>query len=183
MLGLNSGEDAINTLIEYAELLIHAGSRFNLVSRKSLNWETLWRRHLFDSLRAAPELSGSSVADVGSGAGLPGIPLAIVRKELDFTLIDRSARRCDFLHHAKMKLGLGWMNVEEAMVPSAHLEGRFDTVVARGLAKPEAALAMLLPLTHKTGRVVLFVGRGEIEPLTLPNSRYLKLLAPQDSAS
>lgn len=170
-------------LIEYAELLKRGGRKFNLLSRKSLNWERLWHRHLFDSLRAAPELLGPMVADVGSGAGLPGIPLAIVREDLDFTLIDRSARRCDFLRHAKMKLGLSRLRVEELVVPSSYFEKEFDTVVARGLAKPDTALSMLVPLAKETGRVVLFLGRGTFEFPPLPGNRCLKLLAPEDLAS
>ena len=173
-------EEALDRLIEYASLLKQARLRFNFISRRSLVGDNLWHQHLFDSLRAAPELLGRKLADVGSGAGLPGIPLAIAYEDLEVTLIERSARRCDFLRHAKMRLNLDGLKIEEADVRSTHLVGEFDTAVARGLAKPDMALALLLPLVRERGRVLLFVGLDEPSLQTLQGGRSLRLIRPRN---
>ena len=175
-LGLTLDKEAVEKLIAFAALLGQAGLRFNIISRKNLDWDSLWRRHLMDSLQAVPELLGPHVVDVGSGSGLPGIPLAIARRDLEVTLLERSARRCDFLRHAKMRLNLDGLNIEEADVRSRWQSGTFDTATARALAKPDRAVSLLLPLVREGGRLVLFVGQGAFEALELSGKRSLRLL-------
>ncbi len=157
-LGLKLRAPACEKLAEYITLLAQANTRMNLVSRDSGRPEAILDRHVLDSLRASALLLGRREADVGSGAGLPGIPLAIARPECEFTLIERSARRCDFLRHMQMRLDLANVRVEEADVHGSRLATPFDTVVARAFAPPERALAALGNLVAADGRILLFVG-------------------------
>ncbi len=164
--------------MDYLAMLSRANARFNLVSRRAAAPEALFDRHLMDSLRAATHLLGPRVADVGSGAGLPGIPLAIMCPDLDFTLIERSARRCDFLRHVKLRLGLGNVQVVEQDASNGQLRGSFNTALARALARPCRALGLLKPLVMGSGRVVLFVGAQDVDYLEAEDGCSVVCLRP-----
>ena len=171
---------AVEKLVEYAEMLTHANSRFNLLSRRRMDSGTLLERHLLDSLRAAEHLSGPSVVDVGSGAGLPGIPLAILCPELKIRLIERSARRCDFLRHVKLRLDLDHVEVEEADVRAGLARAEFNTAVARALARPSEALELLMPLVKESGRIVLYLGKEPFDPPEQQVRQSIILLRPMN---
>lgn len=126
---------------------------FNLVSRRDV--ERLLPRHLLDSLSAAPLLAGARVLDLGTGAGLPGVPLAIVRADMHFTLADRNERKIRFVSQVARRLDLG--NVEPLCVDAARLPAAagFDTVVSRAVAAPAELWALAEPLLGESGRLVL----------------------------
>src|SRR4051812_7885230 len=93
----------------------------------------LWERHLADALRGAAEVGGGArIADVGSGAGIPGLPLAIVRPESDFVLVEPRRGRVAFLEAVIDQLALANVTVVATKAEAVH--GRFDVVVARALA-------------------------------------------------
>ena len=94
-LGVELDPTSITRLLNYTRLLERWNGAFNLVSRKDI--DRLVARHLLDSLSVLPLLRGPRVMDLGSGAGLPGIPLAIACPDLSFTLVDRSDRKARFL--------------------------------------------------------------------------------------
>lgn len=162
-------------------MLTQANSRFNLLSRRAVRLENLLEQHLLDSLRAGEYLSGPSVADVGSGAGLPGIPLAILRPELNMRLIERSARRCDFLRHVKMRLGLDHVEVEETDVGTGLKSAEFNTAIARALTRPGRAVTLLKPLVTEVGRIVLYVGREPIDLSKEEMRQSIILLRPMNA--
>ena len=172
---------AVEKLVDYEVMLRRANSRFNLLSRRGMDSGALLERHLLDSLRAAEHLTGPSVADVGSGAGLPGIPLAILCPELKIRLIERSARRCDFLRHVKLRLDLDHVEVEEADVNAGIVKAEFNTAVARALARPRLALALLRPLVTETGRIVLYLGKEPFDPSEEEVRQSIILLRPMNS--
>jgi len=103
-------------------------------------------RHLVESLALRPHIAGTRVADVGSGGGLPGLPLAITEPQRQFTLIESRAKRVHFLRHAAAELGLG--NVEVAHGRAEHLPVAqpFATVLARAVAPPAELLSICRPL-------------------------------------
>ena len=105
--------------------------------------EAMVRRHAIESLALRPLLAGKRVADVGSGAGVPGIPLAIAEPDRRFTLIESRGKRAAFLRHVQGVLGLVNVDVQHRRVESMNDAGTFDTILARALAPP----AQLLRLT------------------------------------
>lgn len=111
-------------------------------------------RHLVESLALKPFLSGSSVADVGSGGGLPGLPLAISLPEVAFTLIESRRKRVSFLRHVATTLGLDNVTVAHARAEKL-ASGPFMTVVARAVAPPAELLDVCRPLVAPGGRLVL----------------------------
>jgi 16S rRNA (guanine527-N7)-methyltransferase len=118
------------------------------------------RATLLDGALAAAELLGDGPAvDVGSGGGSPGIPLAFVRSDLEFALLESNRRKCDFLR----EVAAGFENVSvvcERAEEHGAGEGRdaYGTAVARALAAPPVAAEWCLPLVRPGGRAVLFVG-------------------------
>jgi 16S rRNA (guanine527-N7)-methyltransferase len=120
-------------LLAYAREIEEWNPRMGLVSSTGRD---LVVRHLLDSLAGAPELArvrpGGLVVDVGSGAGLPGIPLAVAREDLAFLLLDRSSKRCTFLEHCVSLLGLRNTRVLRAEVRS--LREQADAVVMRAVS-------------------------------------------------
>jgi 16S rRNA (guanine527-N7)-methyltransferase len=115
-------------------------------------------RHLADSLSGlgAPELAGPSVVDLGSGAGFPGIPLAMVRQDLRFTLVESERRKARWLAEASA----GLPNVRVVADRSEHLARRereaHGTVLARALAHPVPALELAAPLVAPGGTVLIW---------------------------
>lgn len=150
--GLSITREQSEVLARFAELIRHWNRFANLVSRR--DERRIEERHLRDSLSLVAVLlevaAGSEtpadpvrIADVGSGAGLPGIPLAVVLPGAHVTLIERSAKKSRFLQQAIMQLGLP--NADVVCDDVADVVGKFDVVVARAVMAPER----LWPLVQK----------------------------------
>ena len=126
----------------------------NLVSRQDI--DRLRSRHVVDSLSVSAYLHGTSILDVGTGAGLPGIPLAIVNPQRQFTLCDRMAKRIRFLQVVKSRLELPNVELLEQDFGTAAPPKSFDTAVARAVAPAAKLWPMLEPALNPGGRVVVF---------------------------
>jgi 16S rRNA (guanine527-N7)-methyltransferase len=121
--------------------------------------------HLADSLVALelPEVRGArTLADLGSGAGVPGLPLAIAVPEATVTVVESSVRKCAFLERAVTACGLGNVGIEHARA-EAWLEGlgRFDVVTARALAPLEVVVEYAAPLLVLGGMLVAWRGKRD----------------------
>ena len=132
--GLNAAQ--IERLVRFATLLRRWNDAFNLVSRRDV--PRIAARHLLDALSLVPMIVGRRVLDLGTGAGLPGIPLAIARPDVEFTLLDRSERRIRFVRQAKLDLSLENVDPVSADYADFRPGALFDTVVSRAVAKPAA---------------------------------------------
>jgi 16S rRNA (guanine527-N7)-methyltransferase len=115
--------------------------------------------HLLDSLSAQPDLAGSQVADVGTGAGFPGLPLAIVNPDRQFTLIDAVDKKLRFIDHAARTLALGNVRTLHARVETLSPAHPFDTVVTRAFAALPRLAAWVAPLCDARTRVIAMKGR------------------------
>ena len=116
------------------------------------------RLHLLDSLSVVPELVGArSIADLGTGGGMPGIPLALVLRESDFTLVESRGRRCNFLREVVREHGLGnRVHVMEADAHDLALGAkRFDAVVSRAFLPPRELLILAAQILRPGGRVII----------------------------
>ena len=106
------------------------------------NPEEMLRRHVTESLALRPLLRGRRIADVGSGAGVPGMPLAIAEPGRHFTLIESRGKRAAFLRHVQGVLGLVNVAVEHRRVEEMNDAGTFDTLLAKGVAAPVELLRL-----------------------------------------
>ncbi len=156
-------------LAEYAALVRLWAPRVDLVSPGDL--ERLEERHIADSLRLAPlldELPEGPCIDVGSGAGVPGIPLAIARPDRRWRLLEPRARRAGFLEEVVRSLDLTCEVIQETAeraAVDARLRGIHALGAARALAAPAEALSLVAPLVRAGGATALFVGaRAELPP-------------------
>jgi 16S rRNA (guanine527-N7)-methyltransferase len=129
-LGLELDAKAIERLLAYIELLEHWNAAYNLTAvRDPLEMVT---RHLLDSLAIAPHVCGATLADLGSGAGLPGIPLAIASPDRDILLVDSNGKKARFLREAVRRLALARASVAESRVEV--VRGTFDCITTRAFA-------------------------------------------------
>lgn len=129
-LGLAPGADACERLLDYLELLARWNAAYNLTAVREPG--EMVTRHLLDSLAVARLVHGDSLADLGTGAGLPGIPLAILAPGRQHALIDSNGKKARFLREAVRTLALTNVRVEQSRVEDAR--GRFDCVTARAFA-------------------------------------------------
>jgi 16S rRNA (guanine527-N7)-methyltransferase len=127
--------------------------------------EEMLTHHLLDSLAVHPDLEGSRVADVGTGAGFPGLPLALANPQRQFTLIDSSAKKVRFVEHAAHALGLGNVTALRARAESLRPAVPFDTVLARAVAPLPALLPAVAPLCGPDSRVLAMKGRWPADEL------------------
>ncbi len=147
--------DRLSKLNDFAALLLRWNKGMNLISRRDIN--RLLPRHLLDSLSVLPYLHGDSVLDVGTGPGLPGMPLAIVDPERTFTLCDRMAKRIRFLYMATRELQTTNVELEERnLAKDPFTEQRFSTILARGVTPGPELWPMVEPYLEQGGRVIVF---------------------------
>jgi len=133
--------------------------------------EAMLTHHLLDSLAIQPDLAGQRIADAGTGAGFPGLPLALVNPARHFTLIDSNNKKIRFVTHAVALLGLTNVTPVHARSEALKPPAPFDTVVARALAPLPRLLPFVAPLCGRHTRVLAMKGRWpENELKELPKS-------------
>jgi len=120
--------------------------------------------HFLDSLSAAALLQGEQIADVGTGGGFPGLPLAIARPDSRFTLIDSVQKKLRFVEHAAQALGLTNVQTLHARVEDLQPAQPFDTVVTRALAPLPRLARWVQPLCGARTRVIAMKGRWPEPP-------------------
>lgn len=156
--------EALPTAQLYGAVLAGAGIERGLLGPREVN--RLWERHLLNSAAMAELLEpGERVADIGSGAGLPGIPLAIARPDLKVTLIEPMLRRSDFLVEVIDELGLDIAVVRGRAEEPAVRKGAGETnaVVSRAVAPLDKLSRWSLPLLREGGRMLALKGERAVE--------------------
>jgi 16S rRNA (guanine527-N7)-methyltransferase len=125
--------------------------------------------HLLDSLAAHADLAGERIADVGTGAGFPGLPLAISNPQRQFTLIDATAKKVRFVAHAARTLGLNNVQAVQARAEAMHPEQPFDTILARAVGSLAELAQLAQPLARPGTRLLAYKGRRpDAELASLP---------------
>lgn len=155
-LGLDLPPPSIDRLLDYIALLDKWNQAYNLTAVRDPG--EMVTRHLLDSLAVAPHLTGQRIIDVGTGAGLPGIPLAILFPERQFVLLDSNGKKTRFLVQAKASLGLDNVTVIHSRVEEYRPEEPFDTVIARAFAALTDILSLCRHLVAKEGAVLAMKG-------------------------
>lgn len=123
---------ARSRLLDYLALVDKWNRVYNLTAVRER--DRMLAHHVLDSLAVAPHLAGSALLDVGSGAGLPGIPLAVARPELAVTLLEASHKKAAFLRQAAIELGLDNVDVVNARVETWDAPRRYDVVISRAFS-------------------------------------------------
>jgi 16S rRNA (guanine527-N7)-methyltransferase len=166
--------------IRYASILAGAGVERGLIGPRE--GPRLWERHLLNCAVLGELLPpGDRVLDVGSGAGLPGIVLAVSRPDLEVTLLEPLARRATFLQEVVDDLGLATVTVIRGRAEEQRGRLRFPTVTARAVAPIDRLAGWCLPLVELGGRLLAMKGESAAEELSRHRGVLAKL-GVQDSA-
>ena len=162
--GVQVSEQVLEQLGDYLGRLLAANAVINLISRTDP--ANGWDRHIFDSLTLLPQLAeesrGARLLDVGSGGGLPGIPIAIARPDLSVTLLDATQKKVRFL--ATVSEAMGLQNVSTHAGRAEHLPQEvrargFDVVTARAVKALAGLVMFTAPLLKPGGRLLLIKGQ------------------------
>jgi 16S rRNA (guanine527-N7)-methyltransferase len=180
-LALDLDDVQLARLVAHLDLLDEWSSRMNLTAIRDRPSQIT--KHLLDSLAVLPHLRGDRIADVGSGAGFPGIPLAIVEPQRHFSLIESTGKKCRFLEHVRETLGLPNVEVVQSRAEGYKPDVRFDTVIARAVGPIAELVKVAGPLVAGGGRLLAMKGRyprdelaarlngwkvAAVHPLTVP---------------
>jgi 16S rRNA (guanine527-N7)-methyltransferase len=153
--------EGFELVAQYVDVLADRGVTWGLIGPREV--DRLWDRHILNSVAISDLIpSGSSVADIGSGAGLPGIPLAILRPDLQLTLVEPLLRRCTFLTQAVDELGIT-DRVTVVRSRAEDLHATFDVVVARAVAPLERLVRWCAPLRGEAGVILALKGASAAE--------------------
>ena len=147
-------------LAQFVALVLRWNAVYNLTGVRGA--DEIVDRHLVESMALRPHLKGARIADVGSGAGLPGVPLAIAAPERRFTLIESRAKRVRFLRHVVAELNLANTEVAHSRAEDLRVERAFDTVLARAVAPPAELLAVCRHLTAP-GSILLLLTAAHLQ--------------------
>ena len=150
--------DRIETARRFTRSLAEQGEERGLIG--PLELPRLWSRHILNSAIVAPLLRPGVVGDVGSGAGLPGLVLAIARPDVSFVLIEPMERRIAWLTEQVADLGLDNVQVVRARAEEVRLDNPLDQVTARAVSAFRKLLPLTAPLLRDGGELVLMKGAG-----------------------
>ena len=192
-MGIDVAAPVQKRLLAFLELLEKWNRSYNLTAVRDP--ELMVPRHLLDSLTVLPFLQGPQVLDIGTGAGLPGVPLALVRPDLEFTLLDSNAKKTRFVTQAMHELGLKNVGIVQERVEKFHPAIKFDTLIARAFASIPDMLTASRHLCAAHGRFLVMKGvfpqeelaavtdgyRAEVKALHIPGldvARHLVVLTP-----
>lgn len=169
-LGVELDSRSCGMLCGYVQMLRKWNRTHNLISR--LDMGDIWARHILDSLAVLPHLGGASrIADIGSGAGLPGLPLSIVNPAQSWTLVESRAKRCAFMEQVRLQLGLQNVRVQHLRAEDCNPGEPFMAIICRALASPAPVIKMAGHLMAPGGS--LYMMAAAAEPEGLPDSHLL----------
>lgn len=154
-LGLNNPVELVDRFELFINELIKWNRSYNLVGRRDES--VIVGRHLLDSLSIKPYIWGNRVADVGSGGGFPGIPLAIYLPDTHFTLIDSNGKKTRFLEQVKMRLGLN--NCDVIQTRAEALDATFNQITCRAFASLADTIQKTAHLLSREGEILALKGR------------------------
>ncbi|AWN72770.1 16S rRNA (guanine(527)-N(7))-methyltransferase RsmG [Legionella anisa] len=145
------------SLSDYLFLLNKWNLAYNLTAIRDL--ESMVSKHIFDSLAILPWLKGNHIIDVGTGAGLPGIPLALARPDLNFVLLDSNGKKTRFLAEVKRQLNIKNVEIVQFRVENYHPTQGFDTVLSRAFSSLEQMIQWTQHLIVDNGIWLAMKGR------------------------
>jgi 16S rRNA (guanine527-N7)-methyltransferase len=167
-LGLSLSSAQAAQLLRLLDELDDWNQRMNLTAIRERGAQIT--KHLLDSLAVHSYVRGARVADIGTGAGFPGLPLALVLPQAQFTLIDSTGKKLKFVEHAAQLLGLSNVQTVHTRAEAYRPKERFDTIVSRAIGPIETFVKWSGHLTVGGGRLLAMKGRYPTDELThVPN--------------
>lgn len=157
-LGIPASEEQVAQLTAFQTLLEKWNQASNLISRRDIR--RIVPRHLLDSVSVLPWVRGERLVDLGSGGGLPGIPVAILRPRSQVVLVDRSEKKCRFLSTVVRELKLENVQVLALDVEHYQPEEGYQTLLSRAMAPPTRIWSLGRRLLSDNGRMVLHAHVG-----------------------
>lgn len=160
-LALVLGDRQKEQLLEYLDLLLKWNKAFNLSGVKDAS--EMLSRHLLDSLTLVPYMRGKLILDVGTGPGLPGIPLAICFPDKDFVLLDSNGKKTRFVFQAKLQLGLQNVDVQNQRLEAFESNEPLDIIVSRAFSSLVDLVRMTRHLcngAHRKDSVTIVAMKG-----------------------
>ncbi|GMR07875.1 MAG: 16S rRNA (guanine(527)-N(7))-methyltransferase RsmG [Gammaproteobacteria bacterium] len=166
-------KDTRAALVQFVLLLEKWNKTYNLTAvREPLQMVS---RHLLDSLVVLPYLQGERIIDVGCGAGLPGIPLALASPDRQFVLLDSNSKKTRFVLQAVAELGLANVAVVQCRIEAYSPDKAFDTVIARAFSSPGDLIPLTQHLLAAGGNILAMQGKlTDEKKIQLPNSCEIK---------
>jgi 16S rRNA (guanine527-N7)-methyltransferase len=162
-MGVDLAEPDVTRLQQLLDELERWNRTYNLTAITKR--EDMVTHHLLDSLAVHADLQGTAIADVGTGAGFPGLPLAVLNPERRFTLIDSAGKKIRFVSHVAHALGLTNVEGVHARVESLRPEKAFDTIVTRAFAPLPVMLEKVAPLCGPATHVLAMKGKWPREEI------------------
>jgi 16S rRNA (guanine527-N7)-methyltransferase len=166
-LNVQVSDYALDRLDRYLDLLLEWGSRLNLVG--STNARTIALDHFCDAVAVVGHIvipDGARVIDVGTGAGLPGIPIALIRPDIALTLVDAMRKRIAFLEHTRNELSSNWDIVwgrAEVVSRDIKYRGGYDVAIERAVAPLERSAGLVLPFVSERGLAIFMKGLAVLD--------------------
>lgn len=156
-LSIHASSNQIEQLLQYLQLLEKWNTTFNLSGITDVS--EMVSAHLLDSLSLSPHLLGENFVDVGSGAGLPGVPLAILHPEKNFILIDSNGKKTRFLFQVKLALNLDNITIENCRIEHYQSPQQIDMVMCRAFSSLEDTVSKTQQLLKKGSKLLAMKGR------------------------
>ncbi len=147
-------------LLAYLQLMLKWNKAYNLTAIRDLDEMII--RHLLDSLSIMPYIKHSPVLDIGTGAGLPGIPLAICMPDYQFVLLDSNGKKTRFLAQVKIELGIENIDIIHSRIEDYKPSSGFEIVTCRAFAALNTILERTQHLLTSTTRVMAMKGRDDL---------------------
>lgn len=162
-LGIEASEQQFRQWHDYLALLTRWNRVYNLTAIE--DDQAMFTKHLLDSLSIRGFIKGQRICDVGSGGGLPGIPLAIAFPEKQFTLLDAVAKKVRFLHQVTTELGLSNVQVLHTRVEDYRPADRFDQIISRAFSSLSEFVSLTAHLLARNGEWLAMKGKLPVEEL------------------
>lgn len=176
--GLKVTEEQIDLWLRYLSLLQKWNNAFNLTA--ITDPEQMVTHHILDSLSVQPWINHNYIIDVGTGAGLPGIPLAIYFSKKHFTLLDSNGKKVRFVQQAAAELGLTHVSAVHSRVENYHTPRGFDVMITRAVGTVKELIDSASHLLHHGGKYLFMKGKYpkkelqglkntyQVEPISVP---------------
>lgn len=162
-------DQQIDLLIHYVNMLTKWNKAYNLTSVR--NPDEMLVKHIMDSIVVSPYLIGQQFIDVGTGPGLPGIPLAIINPDKQFDLVDSLGKRVRFLKQVQFELQLNNINPIQSRI-EAYNQKQFDGVISRAFASLNDMINWCQHLLNENGLFYALKSQASLDELTMLNAQY-----------